>query len=207
MEFCEKIQTLRKNKNLTQEQLAAALYVSRTAVSKWEQGKGYPGIDSLKNLADFFDVTVDELLSSEQVVLIAKRNDEEKAEKAKTSVFAAADVLTALMLFLPVFGVSFGGEVKAVSIINLLFILKQTKLLYYAFFALVSATTIYGIIEFCFIKAQNQTAFKTMRIASLGITVATLLLFMLSRQPYASVFIFCALICKSITVLKMQKTR
>ena len=207
MEFCEKIQTLRKNKNLTQEQLAAALYVSRTAVSKWEQGKGYPGIDSLKNLADFFGVTVDELLSSEQVVLIAKRSEEEKAERVKTSIFAVADVLTALMLFLPVFGVSLGGEVKAVSIINLLFISKQTKLLYYAFFALVSATTIYGATEFILIKKQKQNAFKAMRLISLALTIATLFVFMLSRQPYASVFTFCALICKGVTALKIQKTR
>ena len=54
MEFNEKLQTLRKQKNLTQEELAEALFVSRTAVSKWESGRGYPGIDSLKAMAKFF---------------------------------------------------------------------------------------------------------------------------------------------------------
>ncbi|MBR7039698.1 MAG: helix-turn-helix transcriptional regulator, partial [Oscillospiraceae bacterium] len=42
MEFSEKLQTLRKKKGLTQEELAQALFVSRTAISKWESGKGYP---------------------------------------------------------------------------------------------------------------------------------------------------------------------
>lgn len=42
MEFNEKLQQLRTGKNLTQEQLAEQLYVSRTAISKWESGKGYP---------------------------------------------------------------------------------------------------------------------------------------------------------------------
>ena len=51
MEFHEKLQELRKQKGITQEKLAEALYVSRTAVSKWESGRGYPGIDSLKRLA------------------------------------------------------------------------------------------------------------------------------------------------------------
>ena len=46
MEFGEKLQELRKKKGLTQEELAEALYVSRTAVSKWELGRGYPNIDS-----------------------------------------------------------------------------------------------------------------------------------------------------------------
>ena len=45
MEFSEKLQELRKSRNLTQEELAEALFVSRTAVSKWESGRGYPSID------------------------------------------------------------------------------------------------------------------------------------------------------------------
>ena len=45
MEFNEKIQELRKQKGLTQEELAEKLYVSRTAISKWESGRGYPRID------------------------------------------------------------------------------------------------------------------------------------------------------------------
>ena len=54
MEFNEKLQELRKRKRLTQEELASSLYVSRTAVSKWESGKGYPNIESLKLIANFF---------------------------------------------------------------------------------------------------------------------------------------------------------
>ena len=72
MEFHEKLQELRKAKGLTQEELAKELYVSRTAVSKWESGKGYPNIDSLKEISKFFSVTIDELLSSEELITAAK---------------------------------------------------------------------------------------------------------------------------------------
>lgn len=63
MEFQEKLQELRKQKGLTQEKLAESLYVSRTAVSKWELGSGYPNLDFLKAIARFFGITIDELLS------------------------------------------------------------------------------------------------------------------------------------------------
>ena len=65
------IRRLRENKKMTQEELAEALYVSRTAVSKWESGRGTPSIDSLKELSRFFSVSIDELLSGEALVQIA----------------------------------------------------------------------------------------------------------------------------------------
>lgn len=52
MEFHEKLQELRKSRGLTQEELAEALFVSRTAISKWESGRGYPSIDSLRKYPD-----------------------------------------------------------------------------------------------------------------------------------------------------------
>ena len=72
MEFHEKLQELRKQKGLTQEELAQALFVSRTAISKWESGRGYPNIDSLKAIAKFYCVTIDELLSGEEALTIAE---------------------------------------------------------------------------------------------------------------------------------------
>ena len=75
MELSQKLVKLRKESGLTQEQLAQKLFVTRTAVSKWENGKGYPGIDSLKLLAGFYGVSLDELVSDEDVAAVqsAKR--------------------------------------------------------------------------------------------------------------------------------------
>jgi len=53
LSFLEKLQTLRKEKGLSQEQLADLLNVSCQAVSKWESGQTYPEIDKLIRLSDF----------------------------------------------------------------------------------------------------------------------------------------------------------
>ena len=63
MELSEKIAMLRKALGLTQEQLAEKLFVSRTAVSKWETGRGMPGMDSLQQMAKFFGITLDERIA------------------------------------------------------------------------------------------------------------------------------------------------
>ena len=65
MEFGEKLQALRRGREMTQEELAHALYVSRTAISKWESGRGYPNSDSLKAISKYFAVSIDELLSGD----------------------------------------------------------------------------------------------------------------------------------------------
>ncbi len=65
MTFGEKIKTARKSANLTQEQLAKKLSVSRQAVTKWESDKGIPDIENLKMLSKALDVSIDYLLSDD----------------------------------------------------------------------------------------------------------------------------------------------
>lgn len=62
MNFGENLQTLRKLKNYSQEDLAEKLQVSRQAVSKWESGTGYPETEKLINICDLFDCSMDELI-------------------------------------------------------------------------------------------------------------------------------------------------
>ena len=67
MEIGEKIRKLRTDAGMTQDDLASRLGVTRTAVSKWETGKGWPGVDSLKLIANECGVTIDALVSDEDV--------------------------------------------------------------------------------------------------------------------------------------------
>ena len=87
MEFNEKLQELRKRRGLTQEDLAQALFVSRTAISKWESGRGYPSIDSLKSISRFFSVSIDELICQEEIISAAEEDKQSFACLASRFVY------------------------------------------------------------------------------------------------------------------------
>ena len=78
----EKLKKYRTDNNLTQEEFAAKLFVTRNAVSKWENDNGYPNIDTLKDIAKLLNVTIDELLGDDDVKSIAI-NTNEKINKYK----------------------------------------------------------------------------------------------------------------------------
>lgn len=65
MEIGEKIQLLRKEKQMTQNKVAEVLHVSTQAVSNWARGKGYPDIQNILQLSDLFDVSLDELIKED----------------------------------------------------------------------------------------------------------------------------------------------
>ena len=113
MEFGEKLQALRRGREMTQEELAHALYVSRTAISKWESGRGYPNIDSLKAISKYFAVSIDELLSGDALLSIAEDESREREARLRSLTFGLLDCAAAMLLFLPFFADRTGGAVRA----------------------------------------------------------------------------------------------
>ena len=103
MEFHEKLQELRKSRGLTQEELAEDLYVSRTAVSKWESGRGYPSIDSLKEISKYFSVTIDDLLSGDKLISIAEKENESNIRNMCELLLGIVDICSILLIVLPLY--------------------------------------------------------------------------------------------------------
>ena len=89
MEFGNKLYELRKEKGLSQEELASQLEVTRQTVSKWELGDSTPDLDKLVLLAELFEISLDELVLGKVPVttkldkLGAKVMNEENKQKAK----------------------------------------------------------------------------------------------------------------------------
>ncbi|MBO4509351.1 MAG: helix-turn-helix transcriptional regulator [Spirochaetaceae bacterium] len=69
MNFAEKLKELRKQKSISQEQLAEKIFVSRQAITKWESGNGLPDIENLIAISSLFNESLDSLLSEEKSLI------------------------------------------------------------------------------------------------------------------------------------------
>ncbi|MDE7213966.1 MAG: helix-turn-helix domain-containing protein, partial [Anaeroplasmataceae bacterium] len=65
--FKDKLKEYRKNLGLSQEELGKKIFVSRSAVAKWEQGRGMPNDQSMDDLANLFEVSKEELYDYKDV--------------------------------------------------------------------------------------------------------------------------------------------
>jgi len=95
--LAEQLKTLRKEKNISQEKLAAYLGISYQAISKWENGNTYPDIQLLPEIARFFGITIDELLQVEK--LDEQALFDEYASKAEELFRNGEDMETVLTLW------------------------------------------------------------------------------------------------------------
>ena len=79
----EQIKKLRCQKGFTQQQLANYLHISPSAVGMWEKNRNEPDVETLKQLADFFDVTIDYLVGRETIAPTQQKIIQETAETLK----------------------------------------------------------------------------------------------------------------------------
>ena len=198
MDFNEKLQALRKEKGLTQQELADALFVSRTAISKWESGRGYPGIDSLKAIAAYFSVTVDMLLSTDEALRLAEEDKRMQGKRLCSLVFSLADLLMGLLLFLPLFAHRSEGNVTAVSLFSLCVGLPLKAV----YIAAVALSCLVGILT---LILKNRTAVLFTKHGdeiSLALGALASLLFVVGLHPYAATLAFALLAIKVTVLLK-----
>ena len=200
MEFSEKLKELRKARSLTQEQLAEALYVSRTAVSKWESGRGYPSIDSLREISRFFSVTIDELISPDEVVAAAEDEKRSFIREYASLVCGAMDVLPALLLFVPVFG---NGPDDPVAV-SLLALAGTRPWIRAVFAACIGATVLCGLCEVAASRADVRW-WKAVLLAGVALSAISVAVFILARQPYAGITCFALLATKALLLWRSDR--
>ncbi len=199
MTFGEKLKKLRTDNGLTQDELAEKLYVTRTAISKWESNRGYPNIDSLKAISKFFSVSIDELLSSDEVLTIAEEDNKQKETRFKDLVYALLDLSVAMLFFLPFFAENTDGVIRSVSLIMLGGVQTYLKS---AYFAVVIGMFFTGVLTLILQSCEKAFWLKYKTNISLMLGTVSVLLFVISSQPYAAVFAFVLLLVKAFILIK-----
>ncbi len=197
MEFHEKLQELRKSRGLTQEELAQALFISRTAVSKWESGRGYPSIDSLKEISRFFSVTIDELICPEEIISAAENEKKEYIGRYMSLICSVLDIFVIVLLFIPMFGN--GSEPpSAAALPGLTGVSSWIKILFIVITGLTVLNGLSGVI----ISGRNNPVWNRHRLVTgMALSVICTAAFIVSRQPYAGIFCFALLVIKGFLMI------
>lgn len=196
MELNEKLQELRKAKGMTQEELAEVLYVSRTAISKWESGRGTPSIESLKQLSAFFSVSIDDLLSAERALSLAEQESKTKQQNRSAFWIGITDVCALMLTVLPLYPNAAGKTVYAVNLLsypNARNLFACLALLFMLFFA--------GALEIILVCLQKQRGCRFIIGFSLLLSMISVLFLIAARICYAAAVLFLLLVLKGILLL------
>lgn len=199
MEFNQKLQSLRTQKSMTQEELAKELFVSRTAISKWERGIGYPNIDSLKAIAKYFHISIDELICAEEMLSLAEDETEKSRRKYTSLICNILDCLAILLLMIPIFGCRDGNAVNSVSVWNLSGISTWLKIL---FISTIGITALNGFCGLIISHFDKPVWSKHRLVTGIALSVTGSGLFILARQPYAAIFCLMVLMIKGYFLIK-----
>ncbi len=199
MEFYEKLQELRKNRGLTQEELAQELHVSRTAISKWESGRGYPSIDSLKDISNYFSVTVDNLLSGEKLLFLAEKENKSNIRSICDWLIGVVDAFAVMLIFLPLYPNTVDGFVYSVNLLayaeNSLF----NRRVYWMLFLLL---ILLGVVKILLTILKIRQGHKLLAGLSVSMGILTVLFLALAREAYAVAVAFILLVIKGMTLFK-----
>lgn len=204
MEFNEKLQQLRAGKNLTQEQLAEQLYVSRTAISKWESGKGYPNIESLKCISKFFSVTIDELLSSEELITLAETENRSNVNRIYDIIGGIIDVLAVAFILLPIYGEPQGNYVYHVNLLSNTHLPNIDIGIHWMIYLIIIGL---GFARLAFIYLDKVVLCNIISKVSIAIGAVAICLYAAAREPYATILLFLFFAMKICLLLQQYKTR
>lgn len=199
MEFNEKLQELRKSRGLTQEELAEALYVSRTAISKWESGRGYPSIDSLKEISKFFSITIDDLLSGEKIISIAERENKSNIQNICDLLFGFVDLMSITLIILPLYPNPINNYIYSVSLFAYTELTLASSIVYWIMF---TALIMIGFVKVILNQMKIEKGRKLLTSISIVCSIVTVLFLAMTREAYAVSITFFLLILKGMLLFK-----
>ena len=203
MELNEKLQALRKSRGLTQEELAEALFVSRTAISKWESGRGYPSIDSLKEISKYFSVTIDELLTGEKLISIAEKENKSNIQKLCDLLTGIVDLFSFILIVLPLYPNPINGYIYSVNLFANTETTSFNRMLYWIMFL---ALVLVGAVKIIITQFELNKGQKIVTAFSIVLSILVILFLAMTREAYAVTIAFFLFVVKGILLFKHIKS-
>ena len=199
MELAEKIQKLRKERGLTQEQFAQQLFVSRTAVSKWETGRGTPSMESLRMIAQLCGITLDELVCARDVLTVAENENRGNLFRFAFCMDGICNMAAVMGLLLPLYKVTLDGIYYSVP----LYRFAGWLAVFYWLLPVVMAVC--GIVQLLLCRSECSKLKQSLSAAGTVTNICAILLLILSGQPYPAVLFFVLLVIKGAVLLIKEK--
>ena len=159
-------------------------------------------MESLKCISKLFFISIDELLSNDELLELAERDKCANIGRIIGLVFGALDVITLAFLFLPLFGQQEGNYVRAVTLLNHTGMGDTLRWFFVGILALLSA---FGVFELVVELINPERWLSLCRLCSLALHAAAVFLFAVSRQPYVTALLFLLFVVK--VLLLIQETR
>lgn len=203
MELNEKLKELRNSRGLTQEELASALFVSRTAISKWESGRGNPSIDSLKEISSFFSITLDELVSGEKLLSIAEKENQIRLQNTYNLLIGVIDLCYFMLIVLPLYPKTMGLYIASVNLFNYAETSVFNQKLYWALFLLMMLN---GLTEIILTKLKDRCMYSKIVGINMLLSILAVIFLSLTGETYATALAFLLLALKSVLYIKGRKS-
>ena len=203
MELNEKLKELRNSRGLTQEELASALFVSRTAISKWESGRGNPSIDSLKEISSFFSITLDELVSGEKLLSIAEKENQIRLQNTYNLLIGVINLCYFMLIVLPLYPKTMGLYIASVNLFNYAEISVFNQRIFWALFLLIMLN---GLTEIILTKLKDRCMYSKIVGINMVLSVLAVIFLALTGETYATALAFLLLALKSVLYIKGRKS-
>ncbi|MBQ6441442.1 MAG: helix-turn-helix transcriptional regulator [Lachnospiraceae bacterium] len=164
----------------------------------WESGRGYPSLDSLKEISRFFSVSIDDLICSEEIISAAEDEKKDSNDRYISLICNTRDIFLALLLFLPVFG---NGTDNPASV-SLYAITGLGTWIKMVFGFLIGVTALNGICGLIISHFDRPAWNRHRLVTGMVLSVACAAVFILTRQPYAGIICLAILVVKGLLIGK-----
>ena len=176
------------------------MLVSRTAVSKWENGTCYPSIDSLKYMSKTFNISLDKLLSNEEILEIANNENKNNISKYNSLLFSLLDIIRIIFIFLPLYSYKTNNFIYSVLLYNSNDLGLTLKII----FTLIFIT--HFIIGFIELILNYKEKTPIINKISLFLDIISIFILSFTKQPYLIALMFIIFTIKIIMLLNVNKS-